>query len=80
MYNWSTIADTVVYDTTLGDVFGLYGALAFLAIAGALFGVTLAILVRGVLEQMRAPEATRARVVDAAHADDHADPAPVSAG
>ena len=61
----NTLAPAVVFDSTLAEVLGPYGLLSFLAVAGALFGVTLAILVRGIVEQIRGPASTVRRTVDA---------------
>ncbi len=55
MYDWKTIVEAVAFDSPLGEAFGPYAPLAFLALAATLFGVTLGVMVRGVLDQMRGP-------------------------
>ena len=74
MYSANTITQAILFDTTLAEVLGPYGLVGFLAIVGALFGVALAVLVRGIVEQVRGPKATR---LPSAH--EEAPPAPMSA-
>ncbi|MDG2303208.1 MAG: hypothetical protein P8R42_00915 [Candidatus Binatia bacterium] len=60
MLDWKTIVETLAFDTTLGEAFGPYAALAFLGLAATLIGVTLGVMVRNAFEQVRGPE-TRER-------------------
>ena len=82
MQTWNTIIQAVGYDTTLADVLGPYGMVAFLAVAGTLFGVTLGVLIRGVLEQLRGPRAAQPPATPTATSDgaQPARPSIVSAG
>ena len=78
MHDWSTIVETITFDTSLGEALGPYPALAFLALAATLIGVTLGVMVRGALEQLRGPGALKrpAAVLCALPNDEAARPAP----
>lgn len=60
MYDFNTILEALALDTSMGEAFGPYATLAFIGLGAALVGVTLGVMVRGVLEQVRGP-ATAAR-------------------
>ena len=55
MMDLKTIFDAVAVDSALGEALGPLAAIAFLALGAALVGVTLGVMVRGVLEQLRGP-------------------------
>lgn len=57
MMDLKTIFDAITLESALGEALGPLGAVAFLALAATLFGVTLGVLVRGLFEQNRAPSA-----------------------
>lgn len=78
MYTWNTAVDAIFFHTALSEVLGPYGMLAFLTVAGTLFGVTLVVLVGGVVDQLRA-RATKARR-GVAGSTKTTQPAPIPAG
>lgn len=82
MYDFKTILEALALDTTLGEAFGPFATIAFIGLAATLVGVTLGVMVRGVLEQVRGPE-YRARAAALAYglgSDPEPEPAPASAG
>ena len=60
MMDFKTILDAVAFDSVLSEALGPFAAVAFVALAATLIGVTVGVTVRGALEQMRGPGGTRA--------------------
>ncbi len=81
MTDWTTMVKAAASDTSMGEAFGPYAALAFLALGAALCGVTLAVMVRGVLDQFRGPRTTTrpAAVTYGLHPEDEAATSPAPA-
>lgn len=55
--DFKALLETLALDTSIGEAFGPYATLCFIGLGVALAGVTLSVIVRDVVEQVRGPSA-----------------------